>query len=128
MAVLNKIKVHALLTVLAAALFTTGCRIESPTYPFRVKVTNASGVPIQNVVVEVSVDVPNYRDEAYAIDTTGFDGIVEFEYDLEAVFKVTATRGVPYTHIGCGFIKLEPNKVAQTTIILLEYDPNDPGC
>jgi len=110
-------------------LVLTGCRIENPTYKFKVKVTNPDGVPIQNVIVEASVDVPNHRDEAYMIDTTGFDGMVEFEYEYEAVFKILATRGGnPFTHIGCGFIKLEPNSVVQSKIILLPYDPSDPGC
>jgi hypothetical protein len=59
------------------------------------------------VIVEASVDVPGYREEAYFIDTTGFDGMVEFEYEYEAVFKILATRGGnPFTHIGCGFISL----------------------
>ena len=110
-------------------LLLSGCQIENPTYPFRVKVTNASGVPIQNVIVEASVDVPGYREEAYFIDTTGFDGMVEFEYKYEAVFKILATRGGnPFTHIGCGFIKLEANTTVQSKIILLPYDPSDPGC
>ena len=86
-------------------------------------------MPIQNVIVEASVDVPGYREEAYFIDTTGFDGMVEFEYEYEAVFKILATRGGnPFTHIGCGFIKLEPNTTAESKIILLPYDPSDPGC
>jgi hypothetical protein len=115
--------------VVLSVLVLSGCRIENPTYPFRVKVTNAQGVPIQNVVVEASVDVPGYREEAYFIDTTGFDGVVEFQYDYEAVFKILGTRGEnPFTHIGCGFIKLEPNKTVETKIILLPYDPSDPGC
>jgi len=110
-------------------LVITGCRIDNPTYAFRVKVTNANGVPIQNVVVEASVDVPGHRDEAYMVDTTGLDGMVEFEYDYEAVFKVLGTRGGnPFTHIGCGFIKLEANQTVEATIILLPYDPTDPGC
>ena len=110
-------------------LVATGCRIDNPTYAFRIKVTNANGVPIQNVVVEASVDVPGHRDEAYMVDTTGLDGIVEFEYDYEAVFKVLGTRGGnPFTHIGCGFIKLEENQTVESTIILLPYDPLDPGC
>ena len=78
---------------LLAFLLLSSCQIENPTYPFRVKVTNASGVPIQNVIVEASVDVPGYREEAYFIDTTGFDGMVEFQYEYEAVFNILATRG-----------------------------------
>ena len=53
---------------LLAFLLLSSCQIENPTYPFRVKVTNASGVPIQNVIVEASVDVPGYREEAYFIE------------------------------------------------------------
>lgn len=114
--------------LLLASVFA-GCRIENPTYPFRIKVTNADGVPIQNVIVEASVDVPNPREEAYFIDTTSFDGVVEFEYDYEAVFKILGVRGeVPYTHVGCGFVKLEPNTTVETSIIMLPYDPSDPGC
>ena len=80
--------------------------------PFRIKITNPNGVAIQNVTVEASVDVPGYREEAYFIGVTGLDGVVEFEYDYEAVFKVLGTRGEnPFTHIGCGFIKLEPKKL-----------------
>lgn len=110
-------------------LVLTGCRIDSPTYKFKIKVTNPDGVAIQNVIVEASVDVPGHREEAFMVDTTGFDGIVEFEYDYEAVFKVLGTRGEnPFTHIGCGFIKLEPNKTVETEIVLLPYDPSDPGC
>lgn len=128
MAALTKLTLRSILVLLVSTVALSSCRIENPTYPFRIKVINANGVPIQNVQVEVSVDVPNYREEAYGLATTGFDGVVEFEYDMEAVFKVLATRGEPYTHIGCGFIKLEPNTLTTTTIVLLEYDPNDPGC
>ena len=107
----------------------SGCRIENPTYTFRIKVTNTDGIPIQNVMVEASVDVPGHRAEAYMVDKTGLDGIVEFEYDYEAVFKILTTRGGnPFTHIGCGFIKLEPNQTVESTIIILPYDPADPGC
>ena len=61
--------------------------------------TNPDGVAIQNVVVEASVDVPGHREEAYMVDTTGFDGVVEFEYDYEAVFKIlgNARRQPVYT-------------------------------
>ena len=112
-----------------SALLLSGCQIENPSYPFRIKITNPNGVAIQNVTVEASVDVPGSREEAYFIGVTGLDGIVEFEYDYEAVFKVLGTRGEnPFTHIGCGFIKLEPNKTVETEIVLLPYDPSDPGC
>ena len=116
------------LFALSAFLFS-GCRIDNPTYSFRIKVTNPDGVAIQNVVVEASVDVPGHREEAYMVDTTSFDGVVEFEYDYEAVFKILGTRGGnPYTHIGCGFVKLEANQTVESSIILLPYDPSDPGC
>ena len=116
------------LFALSAMLFT-GCRIDNPTYAFRIKVTNHDGVAIHNVVVEASVDVPGNREEAYMVDTTGLDGMVEFEYDYEAVFKILGTRGGnPFTHIGCGFVKLEANETVETSIILLPYDPSDPGC
>ena len=116
------------LFILSVSMLSS-CRVENPTYSFRIKVTNADGVAIQNVIVEASVDVPGYREEAYMIDTTGLDGVVEFEYDYEAVFKILGTRGCnPFTHIGCGFIKLEPNQTVESTIILLPYDPADPGC
>ena len=114
---------------LGCVLIFPGCRIENPSYGFKIKVTNADGVAIQNVVVEASVDVPGHRDEARMVDTTGFDGVVEFEYDYEAVFRILGTRGAnPFTHIGCGFIKLEPNQTVETSIIMLPYDPTDPGC
>lgn len=110
-------------------LVLTGCRIDNPTYKFKIKVTNPDGVAIQNVIVEATVDVPGHREEAFMVDTTGFDGMVEFEYDYEAVFKVLGTRGYdPYTHIGCGFVKLVADEVVEERIILLPYDPSDPGC
>lgn len=119
-----------LLALTAIALTVlSGCRIDNPTYKFKIKVISPSGVPIQNVVVEASVDVPGHREEAYMVDTTSFDGVVEFEYDYEAVFKILGTRGEdPYTHIGCGFVKLEPNAVVEENIVLLPYNPSDPGC
>ena len=104
----------------------SSCRVENPTYSFRIKVTNADGVAIQNVIVEASVDVPGYREEAYMIDTTGLDGVVGLNTTMK--LEILGTRGGnPFTHIGCGFIKLEPNQTVESTIILLPYDPADPS-
>lgn len=128
MAVLNKTIKGLAFAVLAVAALT-GCRIDAPTYPFKIKVVNADGIPIQSCVVTATVDVANHRDEADFEGTTSFSGVVEFEYDYEAVFKITAMRGGnPPTYIGCGFVKLEPDQMVEKTITILPYDPTDPGC
>ena len=63
MAVLNKTIKGLAFAVLAVAALT-GCRIDAPTYPFKIKVVNADGIPIQSCVVTATVDVANHRDEA----------------------------------------------------------------
>lgn len=109
------------------AIFLGSCAKEQSSYPFTIQVINEEGIPLPNVYVEASADVPNALPDFGAI--TDEDGMVSFEYDYEAVLKIRATRGSnPPSWMGCNFIKLEADKNVKVNVILLPYDPSQPGC
>ena len=111
----------------ATALIFTSCKKEQPNYPFTIQVLREDGQPMPNVYVTATADVPDALPSFTGI--TNDDGSVSFEYDHEAVLKVTATRGSnPPTWMGCNFVKLEADKNVTTVVILLPYDPTQPGC
>ena len=105
----------------------SSCKKEAPTYPFTIRVTNEAGVALPNVFVTATADVPNALPDFSGI--TNEDGYVRFEYQFEAVLKVRATRGSnPPTWMGCNFIKLEPNTDVEIKVVILPYNPTQPGC
>lgn len=120
-------KLFKFLPVILVFLAFISCKKEAPTFPFTILVTNEDNLPLPNVFVEATADVPNAIPDFSGI--TNEDGIVRFEYDLEAVLKVRATRSSnPPTWMGCNFIKLEPNTDVQIKVILQPYNPTQPGC
>lgn len=111
----------------AASLLFTGCTKDNPSFPFTIQVLREDGKPMPNVYVTATADVPDALPSFSGI--TNDDGSVSFEYQHEAVLKVTATRGSnPPTWMGCNFVKLEADKNVKTIVILLPYDPTLPGC
>ena len=116
-----------LLAFASASLLFTGCTKDDPTFPFSIQVLREDGVPMPNIFVTATADVPDALPKFSGI--TDDNGFVSFEYQNEAVLKITATRGSnPPTWMGCNFVKLEANKTVKTVVILLPYDPTQPGC
>ena len=119
----------ALLGLSALILFSCNKEDElHPEFPFTVVVkTLDDSVAVNNVKVEVFTPVQNNSVEM--VGYTDAYGRVSFEYDLEAVLLVQATRGEnPISYIGCADVRLEPNKEVVQNIYLEVYDPNVPGC
>lgn len=109
------------------SLIFISCEKEDPRYNFTITVINEEGIPLPNVTVEASADVPNALPDFRA--RTNDDGQVEFEYEYEAVLKIRATRGSnPPSWMGCNFVKLEADKNVQINVVLLPFDPGQPGC
>ena len=105
----------------------SSCTKEDPRYTFTVRVINEDGVRLPNVFIEASADVPDALPDFSGI--TDEDGEISFEYQYEAVLKVRATRGSnPPTWMGCNFVKLEADKNVIVTVLLIPYDPSQPGC
>lgn len=120
-------KKHILFLALAIALAFSGCRKESPSYAFTVKVVTEDGIALPNVAVEASADVPDALPDFSGL--TDEDGMVRFQYEYEAVLKIRATRGTnPPTWMGCNFVKLQPNDDVEVIVVLLPFDPTQPGC
>ena len=105
----------------------SGCKKEvSNEYPFVIKVIREDGIPMGNVSVRVTADVPNAIPD-FRGRTDEF-GEIRFEYNNKAVLKVQATRGNPVNWIGCGFVRLEEGQEVSKTIVIQPYDPNVGGC
>lgn len=117
-----------LVPFLAFLAFTfVSCEKNEPRYAFTITVINEEGTALPNVTVEASADVPNALPDFKSI--TDEDGRVRFEYRYEAVLKIRATRGSnPPTWMGCNFIKLEADQDVQVNVVLLPFDPTQPGC
>lgn len=105
------------------------CKRENldPDYPFTIVVrTYNDSIAVNNVLVEVSTPVQNNVVEMQGY--TDEQGKVRFEYDLEAVLLVRATRGNPITYMGCADIRLEADKNVTKYVYLEAFDPRDGGC
>ncbi len=114
---------------LAIFLFSSilSCKKENPTYPFTIQVINEEGVPLPNIFVEATADVPNSIPDFSGI--TNDDGLVSFTYEYEAVLKIRATRSSnPPTWMGCNFVKLEADNNVRVVVVVTKYDPSQPGC
>lgn len=121
-----------LFTILAlSAVLLFSCKKEEelhPEFPFTVVVkTYDDSVAVSNVKVEVFTPI-----QGNIVEMVGFTdsyGEVKFDYDLEAVLLVRATRGEnPIRYIGCADVRLEPNKDVVQNVYIEVYDPNVPGC
>jgi hypothetical protein len=110
-----------------STLMFFSCEKTDPRYDFTITVINEEGIPLPNVIVEASADVPNALPDFKA--RTDDNGQVQFEYQYEAVLKIRATRGSsPPSWMGCNFVKLEADKNVQINVVLLPFDPSQPGC
>lgn len=117
---------NILYAILLATLFSN-CSKDQPSYPFVIQVETEDGIRLPNVFIEASADVPNALPDFSGI--TDENGTISFEYQYEAVLKIRATRGTnPPTWMGCNFIKLEANKTVTSKVILIPFDPTQPGC
>jgi uncharacterized GH25 family protein len=104
-----------------------GCTKQQPSFPFSIKVVSEDGTPLPNVFVEATADVPNALPQFSGL--TNEDGMVSFEYKYEAVLKIRATRGTnPPSWMGCNFIKLEADQTVISKVVLVPFDPTQPGC
>jgi hypothetical protein len=113
--------------ILLLVLGLISCEKTDPVYDFTITVINEEGIPLPNVMVEASADVPNALPDFKA--RTNDDGQVEFQYEYEAVLKIRATRGSsPPSWMGCNFVKLEADRNVQINVVLLPFDPSQPGC
>ena len=122
------IKITRTIVILSLFIGLFGsCTKEDPKYPFTIQVLREDGQPMPNVYVTATADVPDAIPAFSGI--TGDNGTVSFEYQYEAVLKVTATRGSnPPTWMGCNFVKLEADKNVTSIVVLLPFDPTQPGC
>lgn len=108
-------------------LLFIGCSKQKPSYPFSITVVSEDGTPLPNVFVEATADVPNALPQFSGL--TNEEGTVTFEYQYEAVLKIRATRGTnPPSWMGCNFIKLEADKTVISKVVLVPFDPTQPGC
>lgn len=120
-------KKSLVLLALGFSLIFSSCDKEDPGYSFTVRVVNEEGVRLPNVFIEASADVPEAIPDFKGI--TNENGEISFEYEYEAVLKIRATRGSnPPTWMGCNFVKLEANQNVMVTVLLIPYDPSQPGC
>ena len=121
------ITTRLLFFVAIASFFVQGCTKETPNYPFTIQVVREDGRPMPNVYVTATADVPDAI--PMFSGTTNDDGQISFEYQHEAVLKITATRGSnPPTWMGCNFVKLEADKNVTSIVVLHPFDPTQPGC
>jgi hypothetical protein len=120
-------KIFATVSFLFALLFLSSCQKEvSNEFPFVVKIVNSDGIPLSNISVRATADVPNAIPNFTG--QTDVEGEVRFEYDRLAVLKIQATRGNPVTWIGCAFVRLEEGREVQKTLVLQPFDPSVGGC
>lgn len=123
----RKMKILATTSLILSALLLSSCQKEtSNEFPFLVKIVNSDGIPLSNISVRATADVPNAIPNFTG--QTNVEGEVRFEYDRLAVLKIQATRGNPVTWIGCAFIRLEEGKEVQKTLVLQPFDPAVGGC
>lgn len=117
-----------LLALILAVSFSCEKEDLDPEYPFTVVVkTYNDSVAVNNIRVDVFTPVNGNTVEM--VGFTNEEGKVSFDYGLEAVLLVRATRGKnPFTYIGCADIRLEANKNVVKNVYLQPYDPNVPGC
>lgn len=114
-----------LLLIFVAAF---SCKKNQPDYPFTINVKT----------LEDTVSVANIHVEILARDGGGFktffdgytdeNGQVNFDYDQEAIFTIRATRGNPYTYIGCADIRLMPDQRVTKDVYIAPYDSEAQGC
>lgn len=102
---------------------------QNPEYPFVITVkTVDDSTLVQNAYVEVGVP-SQVNNELTFIGFTNANGVVSFEYDNDAVFRVRASRGSnPITYIGCTYVRLEPNTTVNRTVYIEPWDVQSPGC
>lgn len=119
--------IKLLAAVFSIVLLSSSCEKDvSNEYPFRVRVVSPDGIPLANISVRATADVPNAIPDFRG--STNIEGYVNFKYDNKAVLKVQASRGNPITWIGCAFVRLEEGTEITKTIVLQPYDPSVGGC
>lgn len=112
---------------LITIIMLSSCKKDDPIYEFTVRVINEDGIALPNVFIEASADVPDALPDFSGI--TDEDGEISFKYQYEAVLKIRATRGSnPPSWMGCNFVKLEANNNVLVKVVLVPYDPSQPGC
>lgn len=117
-----------ILALATTVVLLGSCKTEDPTFPFRIVAQDENGTRIQNAYIRAYVPLPNVDIEYTG--TTGVSGVCNFEHTGgEIVVQIQVTKGndVPAA-IGCGYLKLEPDELVTATIVVGEYDPDDPGC
>jgi len=101
----------------------------NPEYPFTIVVRDfEDSIPAQNILVEVIAINETGKPQVYFSDRSSESGRVSFTYDRNANFIVQASRGDPYTFLGCTTIQLQPDEEVFKTVYLKPYDPEIKGC
>lgn len=127
-------KRFGLLVFLVSILLGTSCKKDlDPDFPFTIVVkTLADSLRTPNVQVVVSVDVPGNL--VFLSGVSGNNGEIDFEYDMEAILDVKATRGqnndpnqTP-SWIGCTNVRLQPNERVYKTVYIQPFNPSIGGC
>ena len=120
-------KIFTTASLVLSLILLSSCQKEtSNEFPFVIKIVNSDGIPLSNISVRATADVPNAIPNFSG--QTNLEGEVRFEYDRLAVLKIQAFRGNPITWIGCAFIRLEEGKEVQKTVVLQPFDPTVGGC
>ncbi len=99
-----------ILTIIS--LSTSSC-YKDPFYKALVIVEDTLGNPIEEA--EVRLYAPVNDNQVDTTQETNAQGIVEFEFELDAVLNIDAVKG---TWTGSGFVQLKENETVEETIIL----------
>lgn len=124
-------KLSVLLFSAVIIAFAFSCEKENldPDYPFTISVRDyQDSIPAQNILVEIIAINETGKPQVYFSNRTNEMGRVSFEYDRNANFIVQASRGDPFTFLGCTTIQLEPDEEVFKTVYLQPYDPEVEGC
>ncbi len=123
-------KTFFLIAILSGVFFLNeSCKVEDPTYPFRIRVINAQDEPVDSAFVIVRPNVANPVKQALFENYTNMAGEVNFQYDREAIFIVQATiADINGMQIGCEYIRLQPEGEAFVEVKIEPTTLADDSC
>ncbi|MBN8701615.1 MAG: hypothetical protein J0M08_00990 [Bacteroidetes bacterium] len=105
-----------LASLILIAITNFGCKKKDTTCTANVYVVDASGAPVDGASVRLWANTSNNPSNNTKIEetqTTDSDGLVVFEFKLQAIFNADATKGALK---GSAIVKLEPGETVDKTI------------
>ena len=121
-------KILSIFALTALLIGAGSCAKEETKFPFQIEILGENGNAVQNAEVHAFVPLPNT--DINFEGKTGIDGKVSFTHvGHEIIVQIQATKGdsLPAAS-GCGYLKLEPEELVTTTVVVSEYNVDDPGC